>query len=658
MVHLDGGTNVTVVHRWPRTFADTGELVATLDVAASPGASWASARLVQYGPPGPVSIVETDWEALAQEDWATHTLTATLHPAAEVVALELRTGGAEMDTRSWSVTLGDTPLQELPEARTPGPVGPRDTSEGTGVVPRTLTPDASAELARLIRVWGFLEYRHPAMLAGEVDYDGMLLDALVQLQEGVPVAQVLSDWQQRLPADPAREPLVLSEFSLGPVGTGWLEALPEPTRGWLQAVHTYRGSLEGGVPAQTNGHWTTFPNQTAHREGDTASDPGLRVLGLARYWTVLADFNVYRDLLPDWDAALHDLLPVALSGDTDQAGYELVMHTLAARAHDGHAQFFNDFDTILPVGSCRVDATFRILDGLPVVATSAVPALRPGDQLLRLGEVELADAVSTWTPVHPGATTAGKQESLAMRVSHGDCGPVSAVVLRGRRRLDLTLERVEGLGVEAAPACRPGDPIQIERDVAYVCLGVVRDPVEIFTAIQGTRGVVFDTRAYPGTHWRSLYGHLIRAPHRTHLGAHADPLQPGGLVWNPESLTFVEPVKPYYGGLVAVLTDARSFSRGEATTLILRALPTPARTFGEPTSGTDGAMTRVLIPGMHEGSFTHNIIWPLGTGHVQQRGFTPDVLVQPTARDLARGTDPAYDAAARWVRSTPPDELR
>ncbi|MCA9492494.1 MAG: hypothetical protein KC621_21320 [Myxococcales bacterium] len=88
-------------------------------------------------------------------------------------------------------------------------------------------------------------------------------------------------------------------------------------------------------------------------------------------------------------------------------------------------------------------------------------------------------------------------------------------------------------------------------------------------------------------------------------------------------------MKPYHGGLVAVLTDARSFSRGEATTLILRALPTPARTFGEPTSGTDGAMTPPRRLAMPKGQWKQGIaVGDIASDRMRLLGGDADVFTK------------------------------
>lgn len=647
---LPAGEVVVLQHRIPRSFADGEALVVTASTRAQGEAGHRFVRLRQLGPSGQVAATQTEWGAVEGTGaWQEHTLHATLHPRTEVLYIEVYNAQTALETRDWGLSVDGRPWQELDAVRTPGPTGPRDLSKGSGVHARAVSPAETAAVVEIGRVWGFVKYRHPAFLEGHVDWDGVLLDALVALQEGRSSSEVLSGWRTRFAIEPCTDCLTLTADSVGPTDIGWLDALDPPLQTWLREVHRSRGTLEGAIPAGTNGNWTTFPNEARYPEGDTATDPGLRLIGLLRYWTVLADFNVYRDRVPDWPHAVDDLVPRMLDPQLDQAGYERALHDLAARAMDGHAQFFNDFDTVPPVGSCRLPLAFRFVEGAPTVTHSNMPAVAVGDVLVALDDVPVAGQVDTWLTSHPGATRAGKLWSLSLRLGHGPCGPVQATFRRGRKEARVRAERVE-LPVAQQKRNRPGPALQLEDGVAYLGLGALDadELADVMGQLEGARGLIIDCRDYPAGVWRTLPGYLTRAPYRTHIGAHADPLQPGGLLWNTSSLALRSPRTPHFAGPVAVLADETSFSLGELTVLALQVIER-VRVFGESTSGTDGSMTRVAIPGMNEGSFTHNVIYPLHTDHYQQRGIAPDVLVAPTVRDIRDGVDAPYEAARNWI---------
>jgi C-terminal processing protease CtpA/Prc len=110
-----------------------------------------------------------------------------------------------------------------------------------------------------------------------------------------------------------------------------------------------------------------------------------------------------------------------------------------------------------------------------------------------------------------------------------------------------------------------------------------------------------------------------------------------------------EPDRPRFRGPVAVLIDSRCISAGEGWASWFVATKR-ARLFGEATAG---ASSRKRSYTLKNGLYTVTFPVKAYTGFldrpIERRGLEPDVLVRPSARDLAAGRDTVLEAAKRHL---------
>ena len=72
----------------------------------------------------------------------------------------------------------------------------------SGVRVDTLTGQQDENLYKLGKVWGYVKYHHPAVVAGEVDWDQALFDALppvLDATSGEEANQALAQWLEEYP---------------------------------------------------------------------------------------------------------------------------------------------------------------------------------------------------------------------------------------------------------------------------------------------------------------------------------------------------------------------------------------------------------------------------------------------------------------------------
>jgi C-terminal processing protease CtpA/Prc len=187
-------------------------------------------------------------------------------------------------------------------------------------------------------------------------------------------------------------------------------------------------------------------------------------------------------------------------------------------------------------------------------------------------------------------------------------------------------------------------------NVGYVDLSrLTVDQVDpMFAALSGTRAIVFDDRGYPnGTAW-SIAPRLTNRE-RVKFSLFEIPLvrnmvsQDDTDAYLPTMISGYDlipsvPGKSKYLHPTVLLINEQTGSQAEYTGMMFRAADN-MEFVGTPTVGADGNVTDFSLPGGLWPYFSGaSVRWPDGR-QTQRIGLQPDVRVEPTAQDIARGKD-------------------
>lgn len=174
-----------------------------------------------------------------------------------------------------------------------GPMAPASPAPSTALAAapalKALTPRQVDNLAALGQVWGFLKYFHPAVAAGQRDWDTDFLrqvPAVLACRSVAERSRLLSAWVTALgpvPTCPACAAPPAKPVRLAPNLRWAREAkrFSAPLRQQLAFIEAnrYQGTA---YYATQQGSTTLFPHEEAYAES-TLPAPGLRLLGLCRY---------------------------------------------------------------------------------------------------------------------------------------------------------------------------------------------------------------------------------------------------------------------------------------------------------------------------------------------------------------------------------------
>jgi carboxyl-terminal processing protease len=524
--------------------------------------------------------------------------------------------------------------------------------------------DETTRLATLARTWGLLKYFHPDVALGTSDWDGALTGA-------IPRVRALAT-RTELDAEMAR--LIRAAGPAPRLAAGAAIDRPEadPAFAWIDDRQVFEPPTIAALKTIRNSQRTAanryvksvpnVANPDFSGEAPYASPAfpavEMRLLALFRFWNMVQYYAPNRDVTDrPWQEVLPALIPLFLQA-ADANAYHLAVCEMAASINDTHAvtssstlsalwgQFIAPFQVRFIESQSVVTRVFdRYLDGADV---------RAGDVVTHVNGVTTADLRSSKRRYMTASNEGSLQRNLNAYILRGPSLPMTFATTRDgtARQFSINAMALSAWNAEAAAldAAQPKTRM-LPGNVGYVNMGrlVVGDVAAMFNEFRNTAAIVFDSRNYPNG---TLYAIAERLnPSRVDFVKFTQPRydQPGTMV----STVVLQagpavPTSSHYRGRVLVLADDRTQSQAEFTMMALRTAP-DVIFFGTPTSGADGNISAIQLPG---GLLTYfsglGVFYPDGSP-TQRVGILPDVVVEPTIRGIANGIDELLERALQSV---------
>jgi C-terminal processing protease CtpA/Prc len=603
-------------------------------------------------------------------DWTEYRLALPRDAKARTVVVgAILQGTGRLWADDLRVFVDGKPLAQAPEIVPPKTVLDTDTTfvAGSRIDLTQPTPVQAENLALLGKVWGFLKYHHPAVVAGRRHWDFDLFRVMPRVlaaRDRGEACDELARWVDSLGAVPPCS--TCAKLPSGrPVAPrlGWLAdraLLGAELSRRLGTIYERRPKVDGqfyvslapGVGNPDFGAELAYANLKE-------PDAGYRLLALFRFWNMVEYWFPDRDVMDeDWDATLLEFVP-RLAHATTHDTYATEMMALIARVHDTHANLWSSLTLRVPRGRALAPARIRFVEGRAVVTGWSHPKLGPacglaiGDVVESVDGVAVQQLVERWRPMYAASNEPTRLRDIGERLTRGDAGPTKLVVSRDGRELALEVARVPEDSLDLwgnRNHDRPGPAFRrLSDDVAYLRLGPAkRDSVEsYFARAAGAKLLVLDHRNYPSDFpIFAIGGHLVSQPTPFVKFTVGDASNPGSFDWN--SPLKLEPVAPRFEGAVAILVDEVTQSSAEYHSLAFRASP-GALVVGSTTAGADGNISPIQLPGGLRTMFSGiGVFWPDGRP-TQRVGIVPDVPAAPTIAGIKAGRDEVLEAAVRRV---------
>jgi hypothetical protein len=530
--------------------------------------------------------------------------------------------------------------------------GAAEFDNGSGVEFPEPTPQQIDNLELLGRVWGFLKYHHPAVAAGEYNWDyelfRMLPDYLKAKNAGARDRYLVA-WIEGLGAVPTIKPVPVAGDAHIKPDLSWIDALSPNLRDALRHIYNNRNQGDNHYLAESKyGSNLEFVNENPYADMP-CPDAGFRLLALYRHWNIVNYFYPEKHLSDKpWNDVLREYIPVFLAAK-DELEYEIAALRLIWEVCDTHAGLWGGGDRIDSLrGDNYVPFRVRFVEDKLVVTEYYNPefkTLEVGDIISRIGGRSVEAIVDSLRPYYPASNEAARLRNI------------SSDILRSRNSvIDIDgkpqqLYPHDSLGIYSIfSAGASGKSYKLlDGNIGYITLATItyKDVVRIRKSLADTRGIIIDIRNYPSAFMPFELGSWFVSQPTPFVKFST------GSVVNPGEFTFGEPVTIIpdgnkYGGKLVVIVDEISQSQSEYTAMAFRA-GDDTTIIGSQTAGADGNISQILLPGGLATVISGlGVYYPDGTP-TQRIGIVPDIEVRPTVRGIREGRDELLERAIEII---------
>lgn len=534
-------------------------------------------------------------------------------------------------------------------------------------------PRVPGNLETLCRVWGYAKYHHPVFCDTlcRVDVDSALFALLPQVVHADRVTRNrhLLDWVRSLgDYTPNR---VDYEQSLAPlelvstVDLAWtrdtillgcdLSHLLQDLRYAERDENYYlrMGTMENG-PGY---HYLSLRNERSYPTPQM--DSGLNLLTLFRLWNVIEYYAPNRSLtLHPWDEVLSTYIPL-VGAETDPVRFSRLYMRLIRELNDGHAvapveMLFGQ--RMLPVWPLQAE-------GRLFVGYSGDSALERGDEVVAIDGEPISERLELLREYASRSNEASLRQALRF-YGLSTRRDTAEVVRRRAGACDTLRVATVPYGSVSPPLY---DPAQLEQppfrllvdSVGYIYAGTFSREhlAQVVQTLPRTRALIIDLRTYPlkvDGALIALIGQSLRTESVVVRQALYQTLALPGLFYRQEQWLFEDfgevaarCTEPYKGRVI-LLVDEMTQSNPEFQAMAFQSCP-QTLTIGSPTSGANGSIVWIPLPGQLTSFSGVGALYPDGT-QPQTVGVRLDVEVLPTAEGLQAGRDEVLERALELAR--------
>ena len=593
-----------------------------------------------------------------------------------LMMLSIAIGGNRPDTtclKNINLLLDGKPIDEcypIPPANADHEF---DTTSKFSFPDRPLTDVEVGRLDMICKVWGLYKYRHPAVRAGEYDWNYQLFRMLPSALSAKSDKEFVKELMRWLPERGKEERFPpMADSIVAQVHFNWIRPYKKERRLYRRLVDLQENS--SGEPCYYLGYMqdivrhTYFYNETCY-DSIPPSDDGYRMLGLFRFWNMMYYFHPYMYQMEEkWERILPDYIRL-FAAARDREAFEEACVRITCELRDTHSDFYGfkkkkaadamrgESTTWLPFDCVLKDDKVVITDIFRQPVDSC--ELQEGDVIVAVNHKSIAE-IRKEKRIYNNLGD-GSADQYAIYYVGFDGDSVIYTIERGNESMDVAIHNVneryweKGKNVET-PIHEPSR--MLKDSILYLDITLLNSE-ELRTHMkraENCKGIIFDMRGYP-KEWtcsNTIASFLYPHPKAVFYYTYADYWQPGIFRKNPNVELFGTENPDYYKGTAVVLVNGLAMSAAERVATVIGNAP-KGHVIGEPTCGTLGLVLYVpFVSGVATRITGQGVYWPDGTC-TYPGGVKIDQYVYPDPEAIRQGKDAMLEEAVKYIRAQSED---
>lgn len=381
-----------------------------------------------------------------------------------------------------------------------------------------------------------------------------------------------------------------------------------------------------------------------------------------RLANIIITWNIFKHSFPYWEDASVSAQKILTAAFTkaiaDQTGHDFLntLKLMCAPLNDGH-MFIELSDgsdhsneASAPLILSRIAGKVLVKE---VLDSTLNKLITRGDIIDSIAHISAAEALSGKERYLSGSSQWKEAKGLVTLLNGPENTAISLVLDRKGTKKSLILARnVKGTGYRNGSFTK--NPVKrgwVKPGVFYLNLSTDTISEQQYEKELATaKAVIFDLRGYPASdNAFNLIPHLLTQTVNPQTFFTPEIIYPDlQQVTYEKDPTELVPAAPHLKARIYFLVDATAQSASE--TLLSRMKDFKLATLiGQPTSGTNGSMNVIYLPGHYSVAYTGMLVKNNDGSKHHLKGIIPDIIVNPTVQGISSGRDEILEAALKMA---------
>ncbi len=503
------------------------------------------------------------------------------------------------------------------------------------------------KLQLLGKLWGFLKYYHPKVATGDYDWDKQLFQMLPLIKED-DFDSKLEEWvaslgnlQIQMTIKAHQNIKFSSDFKwfnnkfITPNLKNQLTSITKAKR----PETNYYVNIPQEIPSPI------FQNEKIYSTINY-NDDGIKLLALFRYWNYIEYFYPYKYLITsDWNSVLKEFIP-KIQKAKNETEYTLCLAELIARTEDTHHFIIRNKILEQYFGEFKVPISTQFINNELVILNSYSKNLKDGDIIQKIDSLSTKTLREKYMKYSVASNLPTTLREVAKKIIRTNRENVELTILRDGIEFKTTVNTIpfneQFIGIKSSEQIKELTP-----DIGYLNTKYLKfeDYDSIFYKWQNKKAIIFDLRNYPKENFIKLLPYLHEKPISFFRSTSTSLQRPGYFSFEP-IINFETKNGYQFNGKIIALVNNESQSKSEFNALALKSY-SKSTIVGNQTAGTDGDVTQIVLPGNVQTEMTGIGIYKLDKSETQKVGIKPDIVINPTVKDIKNNEDVILEAAIR-----------